>query len=101
MRLPILLATFLIINICCGCSPNIRLEDSLTSNNKQSFVKVKNNEWLAPSFLDLRLGKSNSQDVKNKFGKPQWEGHPQEKAFQNDPEDEILIQYFGIKGVGG
>lgn len=55
-------------------------------------------QWIPPTYLGLRLGKSIEQDVKRIFGEPVWQGAREEKIFENDAEDEILLDYLGIEG---
>lgn len=76
--------------------------------NKQEQENVKDvhplldkREWIPPTYLGLTLGKSTENDVKKLFGKPKWEGSREEKIFESDSENEILLDYVDVKEVDG
>ncbi|QQS41289.1 MAG: hypothetical protein IPM63_18325 [Acidobacteriota bacterium] len=67
-------------------------------NNDNPVPQIK---WEAGAYLGIRLGKSRLEDVVKKFGEPNWSGEPEEKTFEEDGEDEILIQYMGKEELEG
>lgn len=53
-------------------------------------------QWISPTVFGLRLGSARERDIRKLLGKPWWEGPNVEKAYPNDPEDEILLQYNNV-----
>lgn len=75
--------------------------DSINRKSNSNSLTPNNKEWIPPEYTGLKLGKATEEDVRNAFGKPIWEGPPEEKAFGNDPEEEIWLGYENVAGVEG
>jgi hypothetical protein len=95
-------ATMLIGFICSGMTIkpiSMSVQDS--KNTTGSTPQLPQRKWHLPTYLGLVIGKSTKEDVKRRFGKPIWEGPPEEKLIETDSEGELLYEYVNVGDIKG
>jgi len=55
-----------------------------------------NEDWVAPTFHGLVVGKSTGEDVIRVFGKPKWKGGVQDLIVPSDKDGELQYQYSAV-----
>lgn len=60
-------------------------------------------QWIAPTYLGLKLGESTGDDVRRLFGKPidEYTARNEDKVFDKDVESEIVLDYKNPNGSNG
>ena len=60
-------------------------------------------QWIAPTYLGLKLGESTGDDVRRLFGKPidEYPNRDEDKVFDKDAENEIVLDYKKPDGANG
>jgi len=103
----------IIIIVFGGLTSNLLLQKSYNKVSSESMIantqkareksvvsSSDKRQWIPPTYLGLKFGKSTVKDVKRIFGKPEWEGPPEgapeDNSFSEDSEDEILLQYANV-----
>lgn len=60
-------------------------------------------KWITPTFLGLKVGESNEEDVQRLFGKPddEYPNRDDDKVYEKNAEDEVVQDYRNLKEANG
>lgn len=58
-------------------------------------------KWIAPTIFGLKIGTSAESDVKKLFGNPDADYTNRDRVFENDKEDETVLEYNKLSEASG